>query len=131
MTDGFMEPHPLWEYPSYPISDVYEIFSLEFQNDSTELVYERSFDLDLINEGLLNGVAIWNAFEFDKDNTIDTGLLEKPIKNKHLIWSRDFKQAVHILETKTHINENASKKLSCKIRFEIQKGDFSIQFTTN
>lgn len=135
MTDGFMEPHPLWEYPSFPLSDVYEIFCLEFDDKSCqkmEETHEKSLEIGLKNAGLLNGVAIWSVLEFDQESyTIDTGLLEKPIKGQHLKWSRDFKQAVHILENKTFVNEDSSTKLNCAIKFEFNSGNFKIEFKTS
>lgn len=144
MTDGFMEPHPLWEYPSFPLSDIYEIFTLDFSENTLDSLgnVEKCLEMDIKNEGLLNGAAIWYVLEFDDEeenekakNTrvgvIDTGLLEAPIKGKHLKWSRDFKQAVHILEKKIEVNENSATKLKCTVKFEIKQASFKIDFKTD
>lgn len=133
MTDGFMEPHPLWEYPSYPMSSVHEIFSIDFVKGIEEDVYEKSIKMRLENEGLLNGVAIWSTLEFDaEDETlkIDSGLIEKPVKNKHLKWNRGYKQAVHILEKKHRIAEAdlSNTSLNCMLTFNVKQGAFNVDF---
>lgn len=134
-----MEPHPLWEYPSYPLSDVFELFTIDFtealSNRKIEEICERCVRIDLKHDGILNGVAIWHRLELDDEDetlTIDTGLIEKPAKNKHLKWSRDFKQAVHIFENKVELKPNtAAVNLDCFIKFETKQGKFNIDFKTN
>lgn len=127
MTDGFMEPHPLWEYPSYPLSKVYEIFEVDFTKRSlNNECIEKPIRLDLENEGLLNGVAIWHTIEFDQENIISTGLVESPRKNKHLKWTKDYKQAVHILDQKVQVTCTVS--LTCYLKFEPKLGKFNVDF---
>lgn len=137
MSDGFMEPHPLWEYPSCPLSDSHEIFSFDFVNSSnlSETINQK-IQLPLKNTGLLNGIAIWHVIEYDEQDPslqINTGLIEDPRQNQHLQWSKDYKQAVHILDGKFEITEMNRDliNLNCFIKFEPKIGKFDVDFKVN
>lgn len=135
-----MEPHPLWEYPSYPLSDVYELFALDFRKTTISGCEERTLGIEIKHEGLLNGAAIWYELEFDDEDkndakksakVVNTGLVEEPVRGKHLKWSRDFKQAVCILENKIQVKEPSKMKLKCILKFKPSQGEFKVDFKTD
>lgn len=126
-----MEPHPLWEYPSFPLSDPLEIFSFNFE--TSKKVTEpcaNTIKIPIKNNGLLNGIAIWHELDYDDEFCLNTGLQENPKINQHLVWSKDYKQAVHILDKKYEITDSNrdSFKLNCLIKFEPRLGNFDIDF---
>lgn len=136
-----MEPHPLWEYPSQPLSDVHEIYRLEFTNAESFKTEEakcvqKSVKLNLIHPGTLNGVAIWYELDYDENSNntsefkVNTGLLQPPQANRNLVWSRDFKQAVHILDKQYHIDHtnNSTFDFNCLLNFNIKSGSFKLDF---
>ena len=129
-----MEPHPLWEYPCYPLSTVQEIFTVDFENfSSIKSPITKEIKLPLINEGLLNGVALWYEIEFDDNELINGGLLEKPVLNKKLVWTKNYKQAVHILDKKYEINKlnMNNMDLKCVFNFDVKLGKIDFDFKSN
>lgn len=107
---------------------------MEFQNrPSFSEVVETRTKIELINEGTLNGIAIWYAIDYDENDAelvIDTGLIQKPVKNDKLEWSRFYKQAVHIMETKVIVDgtNRSGLSLNCFTKFEPNLGKFNIYF---
>jgi len=124
-----MEPHPLWEYPAYPLSDIHEVFNLDFEQHATLTnKIMRKTSIPLTNPGVLNGVALWHVIEFDKDSNLNTGILEVPVTGKKILWSKFYKQAVHILDKE--VNSNNQMKVECAINFSPTQGEFKIDFKT-
>ena len=73
-SDGFQEPHPLWEYPCKPISLEHEIFSFEFTQTNKKSI-QNEVNMPLVFAGMCNCVAIWQTIEYDKENKLkDTRL---------------------------------------------------------
>lgn len=131
--DGFMEPHPLWEYPSKPLSDPVEVFDFNFNSQGVSEPFKNSLKFKLKENGLLNGFALWHVLELDEDNPsiqINTGLLKSPEIGKNLVWSKDYKQAVHIMDNKIDINDSNRLKswVICNVSFEPILGKFNIDF---
>ncbi|CAF0727754.1 unnamed protein product [Brachionus calyciflorus] len=131
-SDGFMEPHPLWEYPSYPLSEVYEIFCFNFASSANEPVL-KTFKFELKSNGFLNGAALWHELDFDENDpslVINTGLLEKPQNDKYLVWSKNYKQAVHIMDRKVNITEENKNSMYviCTVKFDPKLGNFNVDF---
>jgi hypothetical protein len=124
-----MEPHPLWEYPAYPLSEVHEVFNLEFEPKTplTSKIVQKT-TMRLTNSGLLNGIALWHVIEYDKDFKLNTGILEEPIAGKKIVWSKFYKQAVHILDKE--INSNEQMRVECAVNFNPIQGEFKIDFKT-
>ena len=129
-----MEPHPLWEYPCFPLSDIHEIFSFELSNSNCEDT-DKEIKMPFTANGLLNGVALWYSVDFDNNKSleIDTGILEQTIPNKKLEWSKLYKQAVHILDKKYDINKTNRSHLylSCIVNFKCKEGLFNVDFKIN
>ncbi len=129
-----MEPHPLWEYPCYPLSDVYEIFEFELKNSfdlNDKIEIKKQVVISFKNNGILNGIALWHSVDFEEtDSSLNAGLLKEPEANKKLEWSRQYKQAVHILDKKYEINDSnmASLNLICSVNFKCKQGAFSVDF---
>ena len=127
-----MEPHPLWEYPCYPLSEEHEIFSYDSKTQFINKSITSSISIPLIHSGVLNGVALWQIFEYDESDSaffINSGLKETPHKGHKLDWSQHYKQAVQILDKTYSLDENQENiKLNCEIIFDSTLGKFNIQF---
>lgn len=126
-----MEPHPLWEYPSKPLSNSVEVFDFNFNSKCVSEPFKKNFDIKLSDNGLLNGFALWHVLEFDENDptfSINTGLLKEPQFGKNLIWSKDYKQAVHLMDKKIQITDFNRSHVICSVSFEPVLGKFSIDF---
>lgn len=126
-----MEPHPLWEYPSKPLSNSVEIFAFNFNSKCVSEPLKKVFEIKLNANGLLNGFALWHVLEFDEDDpsfSINTGLLREPHFGQNLLWSKEYKQAVHIMDKKTEITDFNSSNVFCSVNFEPVLGKFNIDF---
>ena len=126
-----MEPHPLWEYPCKPLSNVHQLFSLEFSKkiDGSNSIQNKIM-IPITNIGILNGIAIWHDLEIDSDLDIKCGLVDDPKVGQNLLWNKNYKQAVQILDRKYEINEaNKDKfKIVCIDEFDHTLGKFKIEF---
>ena len=67
-SDGFLEPHPLWEYPSNPLSDVHEIFSYDSQTQNLENSSKFNIPMPITSNGTLNGIALWHEIDYDESD---------------------------------------------------------------
>lgn len=63
-----MEPHPLWEYPSYPLTNVHEVFRFDFVKKKSEHSIINDVPMPIKSEGVLNGIALWSKIEYDEDD---------------------------------------------------------------
>ncbi len=111
---------------------MHEIFSFELNNSKCEDT-NKEIKMPLTNNGLLNGVALWYCADFDENKSlkIDTGILEDPIPNKKLEWSKLYKQAVHILDKKYDISKKNKSSLDCIVNFKCKEGVFNVDFRLN
>jgi protein arginine N-methyltransferase 7 len=133
-SDGFQEPHPLWEYPCKPISLEHEIFSFEFnRTDNLNKPIKNEVNMPLIFAGKCNGIAIWQSIQYDEENELNCGLLSDPLEQQNLVWSINYKQAVHLFEKKYLIHsENKNKtNVKCSVKFDIELGKFNLDFKIN
>jgi hypothetical protein len=135
-SDGFQEPHPLWEYPNSPLtSKSYEIFKFNFIDsiNADMNVIEKMINIPLEFNGLLNGVAIWHIIDYSDNFVIDTGLTSNTIsQGTKLNWHIDFKQTVHILDNKLKITDQNKKdiQLLCHVNFKPENGHFQLNIET-
>ena len=134
--DAFAEPHALWEYPARPVSAEQELLSFEFTpsssvEDNDHLITKR-VTFKPTFEGTLNGFALWHTIEFDDhgESSINTGLLDAPRADVNLVWNKDYKQSVHILNKKYAINSANldSYNLTCELKFNKKLGEFRCTF---
>ena len=130
-SDGFQEPHPLWEYPCKAISSEHEIFSFDF--NKTDKNISQVIDMPIVYDGLLNGVALWQTVQYDDENELNCGLIDEIKENENLKWSINYKQAVHLFDKKHLITMNNKSKinLKCIVNFDIEQGKFSVDFKIN
>ena len=129
LADGFTEPHPLWEYPAYPLSDINEIYSIdttlaENLEKKAEVINNK---IKLTNPGTLNAVVIWHEIIYENDETINTGIIEKPVAKKHIKWSMKYKQGVHLLDRKYKIDEGTAY-INYTINSDLKNGIFDCKF---
>lgn len=71
-----MEPHPLWEYPSYPRSDVHNLMSFDFaaRIPSKSLLLD-SGEIELTGQqGPCHAVVLWMDYELTDTIRTTTGL---------------------------------------------------------
>ena len=78
----------------------------------------------------LNGVAIWHSIDYGHGCHVETGLIGEPVAGQPLVWSRDHKQAVHILDKKYDLKNAATAidALVCNVHFDVSVGKFNIDF---
>lgn len=119
-----MEPHPLWEYPSVPLSDPFEIFKLVVSSKQ-DVKVSKETETDIKLDGLLNGVAMWYEIDYGEFK-LNTGLLEEPQANKNLVWHANYKQTVRILDNKYEIK--SPSKLTCHVDFDVKNAKFDVDF---
>jgi len=129
-SDGFMEPHPVWEYPCRPLSQVHEIFFYDEQSQNLENNFETKVDMPLVfGAGELNGVVIWQKVDYDETDvcmSLNTGLVGEVIKGEPLVWSENYKQAVHIMDKM--IGCEGSENVECRVSFNAGLGKFDVRF---
>ncbi len=72
------EPHHVWEYPSYPRSDVITLMSF----DLSTAIHDKSYihgDGNILLTDLTescHGVVLWMDYVLTAEHTVTTGLLE-------------------------------------------------------
>ncbi|KAK2140166.1 hypothetical protein LSH36_1457g00024 [Paralvinella palmiformis] len=131
LTDAYLEPQPLWEYPGKPISDQFDILHLDFSRPlNTIKVIEREGFLPLCTSGTCNGVAVWMDFHLDNTNTIATGLVKPPMIGQNLQWDIHTKQAVHLFKKPIRIEEGESQnwRLKHRVVFKPKSGELDFKF---
>jgi hypothetical protein len=129
LADGFTEPHPLWEYPAYPLSDIYEIYSVDVTEPIEKEANCIKNTIKLNCQGNLNAIVIWHELIFD-DGVINTGIVEKPVAKQHIKWSMQYKQGVHLFDRKYKIDENNNEAINVgyKINCDLKNGIFDCRF---
>ena len=72
------EPHPLWEYPAYPRSEVIELLTFDLTTDVPEkavLKNEGEIPLNDLNKPC-HGVVLWMDYRLTDARTASGGLLK-------------------------------------------------------
>lgn len=72
------EPHPLWEYPAYPRSEVTELLTFDLTVDVPEktiLKNEGEIALNDLNKPC-HGVALWMEYHLTDARTVSGGLVK-------------------------------------------------------
>lgn len=69
------EPHPLWEYVSYPRSAVHDLMTFDLTSTIEKTTVSASGDIQL-NErsGTCHGVVLWMEYGTGDDIFLSTGL---------------------------------------------------------
>jgi hypothetical protein len=122
------------------LSDEREIFAFNFDDSDKSLSNSKESvrsetEFELKHAGLLNGMAMWYEVDYSRDRlddelTINTGLVEAPRPQQHLVWNKNFRQAVTILDQKHVVDESnmAKLKVKCFVNFELKAGNFTVDF---
>lgn len=134
-SDCFSEPHPLWEYPCRPLSDVQEIFCYDSQTQTLANNFKLTLPLPIKYSGDLNGIVMWHKIDYDESDTnlsLNTGLMEDPIEGVNLVWEENYKQAVRILNDSYSVSSDDARmgkfQLNCHLDFNAVKGKFDVDF---
>ncbi len=70
------EPHPLWEYPSYPCSDVHDLMTFDFGGSCPgEVQLRERGEILLARQDIpCHAVVLWMEFVLTADVKTSTGL---------------------------------------------------------
>lgn len=77
------EPHPLWEYPAYPRSEVTELLTFDLTvgvPEKTMLKNEGEIPLNDLNKPC-HGVALWMEYHLTDARTVSGGLVKVRERN--------------------------------------------------
>lgn len=97
VVDEDVEPQPLWEYPGIALSELAEVFSLDFRDPKAlSVVQERQLCLTCLKSGTVNGIALWSEFDFGDGFVINTGPREPPAVGAKVEWDYYTRQGVHL-----------------------------------
>ena len=69
------EPHPLWEYVSYPRSAVHDLMTFDLTSTIEKTILSVSGDIQLNEHGrTCHGVVLWMEYSTGDDILLSTGL---------------------------------------------------------
>ncbi len=129
-SDGFMEPHPVWEYPCLPLTQVHEIFFFDEQVQNLENNFSATVNMPLVlGGGELNGVVLWQEVDYDEmdaEMSLHNGLVGEVVRGQRLVWAENHKQAVHILDKSVLVEGGES--VECRVSFNAGLGRFDVGF---
>lgn len=132
IADGYVEPHPLWEYPAIPLTEDFDILQLNFTTSLEGIkMLERDGTIEFCSSGTCNGVAVWMDYSLDNSRTISTGLMSPPVEGKELRWYPFSKQGVHFFKQPEIVDltdEQRRWKLRHKVTFRPKTGEIELQF---
>ncbi|XP_025404749.1 protein arginine N-methyltransferase 7 isoform X2 [Sipha flava] len=79
ISDGILEEKPLWEYPSKSLSNIYDLFTLNFENIANEsnLILKNRLSVNIENDGVCHGLVCWTDWCLDTDIHISFGASNK------------------------------------------------------
>ena len=68
-----------------------------------------------------------------ENEVLSSGLVDKLVKDEHVKWTFEYKQAVQLLDKPFSINETNMKQhsLECNINYCVAEGNFKIKFLVN
>ncbi|VVC36329.1 Hypothetical protein CINCED_3A003755 [Cinara cedri] len=121
ISDGILEEKPLWEYPSKSLSNVYDLFTLNFENIANEsnLILKNKLCVNIENKGTCHGLVCWTDWSLDTENHISFGASNK--KTYISEWYPYARQRIYFLNTFQNKNVNSFNSLqsfiSCLIKF--------------
>ncbi len=134
-TDAYLEPQPLWEYPGFPLTEEFDILSLDFTQPLNSIkTMEREGFVEFLSSGSCNGVAVWMEYRLGKDTSISSGLVEPVTFGKHLKWDIHTRQGVHLFPSPVQINIAGTDKkwlLKHKLIFKPASGEIDIKFSVH
>jgi protein arginine N-methyltransferase 7 len=132
IADAYVEPQPLWEYPSTPLTEQVGLLHFDFTKPLTGLrTVNRQGYINFHNSGICNGVAVWMEFHHGNKTVITTGLVTPPKAGETLQWEENSRQGVHLLKTpiKVDVTNGAIMRLRYKVTFRPQNGDIDFVFS--
>jgi len=131
IADAKVEPHPLWEYPSVPLTDSFGLLQLDFAHPLAGLrTVNRTGYINFTNPGTCNGVAIWMEYHHDNKTVFTTGLMSPPKSGQNLEWENNMRQGVYLFKNPVSINPKDAMvpKLRYKVTFKPSTGEFDFAF---
>ncbi|XP_050436521.1 protein arginine N-methyltransferase 7 [Adelges cooleyi] len=97
ISDGILEEKPLWEYPSKALSDVNELFTLNFENIATasNLILKNTQSVTIKNEGICHGLVCWLDWSLDNEEHVSFGTFNN--KENTTKWYAYARQRIYFL----------------------------------
>ncbi|XP_077982657.1 protein arginine N-methyltransferase 7-like [Glandiceps talaboti] len=129
-SDREPEAHPLWEYPSRPLTREIDLMKFDFTKAVTQGTLTTAGNVTIQSSGVCHGVVIWMEFELDDNTTVSTGLLQQPVNfTDKLSWDTYTQQAVYFLPNNLTIDINSKQtKLDYTVTFDTKTGDMKFNF---
>lgn len=126
VSDGMVEPQPLWEYPCTAMTHPFHMATVDLVSNPKSIA--TSGHVCFESAGNCNGVALWMDFVFDKEHTVTTGPTETVTPGKKVMWDRFTRQGVYLFDKSSlqHCKDNGTV-LTWMLDLNQQTG--SIQYT--
>uniref|UniRef100_A0A8C4T7X6 Protein arginine N-methyltransferase n=1 Tax=Erpetoichthys calabaricus TaxID=27687 RepID=A0A8C4T7X6_ERPCA len=122
------EPHPLWEYPCWAVSEPKEVMTFDFRHHVPANELNCQGILQLQREGHCHGVVLWMDYHLTDDITVSTGLVQPPNKQDHCKWNLYHKQAVYFFRSALEITEEKICVVDYSLTFKPTSGDITMNF---
>ncbi|XP_054721141.1 protein arginine N-methyltransferase 7-like [Uloborus diversus] len=126
IADTAVEPHPLWEYPCKPVTDVFNLLQVDFQKNSYNNNLSISGKQAISSKGVCNAVVLWTDYCF-KNSTLKTGPIEDVQPNSYVKWYMNLQQGVYFVQPPVHVSETG-QILEYKISINLDTAETSFNF---
>jgi len=122
--DQVVEPHPLWEYPCYALSQPEQVIHFDLREKVPQTVKSFTGNIFIPESSTpVNGVALWMEWSLDEDTVVSGGPVKKVLVGQKVDWDMDSKQGVHLVK-----NPVSCSRMQYKIDFIPNEGDLSFKF---
>ncbi|XP_034935175.1 protein arginine N-methyltransferase 7 isoform X2 [Chelonus insularis] len=119
ISDCPVEVHSLWEYPSWALSEPFDIATYKFNEDFNSASGKMySGEISISKNGICNGIALWIDWYLDSETIHSTGPLETIIPGEIISWGMCNRQGVYLLKDIKSVTEHDVLKWSFKYRHE-------------
>ncbi|XP_044735077.1 protein arginine N-methyltransferase 7 isoform X2 [Chrysoperla carnea] len=116
LSDYPVEPQPLWEYPCKALSEPFQMFELNLNNDLSS--HDITNEIDLIGSGKCNGVVLWMDWDLNGNgqNIISTGPTSKIEVNERIVWDMHTRQGVYLMPKAKQLIPNTKLRYQINVR---------------
>ncbi|XP_070575003.1 protein arginine N-methyltransferase 7-like [Ptychodera flava] len=129
-SDKGAEAQPLWEYPSRPLTQDFDLLTFDFTKPIPEKDVSVNGTIDFRSSGTCHGVVLWMEYALDGDTKLSTGLLQPPqnFKDK-LTFDPYTQQGVFFLTDNQKVDvDTEQRQLNYLVNFDPKIGDLTFRF---
>lgn len=128
MTDSYVEPKPLWEYPCKALGNPVELMSIDFNNFEKNFTNSGKMSIEIT--GNCNGIALWIDWHLDdsnlQKNIVSTGSKIQITPGEYIDWDIYSLQGVHLFSKS--FNVNTENFINWENKFEYMDGKLDFKF---